>query len=43
MKLIKKIFSLGFLILLILITFIGYRGYKMYKEAITETPINEKI
>lgn len=43
MKLIKKIFSLGFLILLVLITFIGYRGYKMYKAAITETPINEKI
>ena len=43
MKLIKKIFSLAFLIALIFITFIGYKGYKMYKEAITKTPINEKI
>ena len=43
MKLIKKIFSLIFLTALILITFIGYNGYKMYKEAISKTPINEKI
>ena len=43
MKFIKKIFSLVFLIILITITFIGYKGYKMYKEAINNTPINEKI
>lgn len=43
MKFLKKIFSLVFLIILIIITFIGYKGYKMYKEAINETPINEKI
>ena len=43
MKFLKKIFSLVFLIILMIITFIGYNGYKMYKEAITKTPINEKI
>ncbi len=43
MKLIKKILSLGFIIIIITIAFIGYRGYKMYKEAINKTPINEKI
>lgn len=43
MKAIKKIFSLVILITLITITFIGFRGYRMYKEAINQTPINEKI
>lgn len=43
MKIIKKFFSLLFLILLIITTLIGYRGYKMYKSAIEQTPINEKI
>ena len=43
MKTLKKLFSLIFLILLVIITIIGFNGYKMYKEAITETPIEEKI
>lgn len=43
MKIIKKILSFIFLILLVIITLIGYNGYKMYKQAITKTPINEKI
>ncbi len=43
MKAIKKLFSFIFLIILIVITVIGFNGYKMYKEAITKTPIKEKI
>lgn len=43
MKILKKLFSFIFLIILIIITIIGYKGYKMYKEAITKTPIENKI
>lgn len=43
MKILKKLFSFIFLTLLIIITIIGYKGYKMYKEAITKTPIENKI
>ena len=43
MKTIKKLFSFIILIILIIITIIGFNGYKMYKNAITETPIENKI
>lgn len=43
MKTIKKLLSIIFLIILIIITIIGYNGYTMYKDAVTKTPINEKI
>jgi len=43
MKILKKLFSFIFLMLLMIITIIGYNGYKMYKEAITKTPIENKI
>lgn len=43
MKILKKMFSFIFLILLIIITIVGFNGYKMYKEAITKTPIENKI
>ena len=43
MKILKKLFSFIFLVILMVITIIGYKGYKMYKEAITKTPIENKI
>lgn len=43
MKIIKKLFSITFIIFLIVLTIIGINGYKMYKEAITNVPIKEKI
>ena len=43
MKTIKRIFFLIILIILIITVSVGYKGYIMYKEAISETPIQEKI
>ena len=43
MKALKKLFSLIFLVILIMVTIVGFNGYTMYKEAITKTPINDKI
>lgn len=43
MKTIKKFLSFIFMIILFIIIVIGYNGYKMYKEAINNTPIEEKI
>lgn len=43
MKALKKILSFIFMLCLLIIIIIGYNGYKMYKNAITNTPIEEKI
>ena len=43
MKTLKKILLFIFMISLAIIIIIGYNGYKMYKNAITTTPIEEKI
>ena len=43
MKAIKKMLSFIFLIILFIIVVVGYNGYIMYNEAITNTPIEEKI
>ena len=43
MKAIKRLFSFIFLIILFLVVIIGYNGYRMYKDAVTNTPIENKI
>lgn len=43
MKIIKKTFSMIFIIAIITFLIIGLNGYKMYKDATKEIPIKEKI